>query len=385
MAMRKYFRHFKRMEQWTKLTMWVERGYLKPPEDWEIIKLFPYKHNPEDVPYYRKKMKVDYSDPLNVLKKNFLTKYPEHLDTFMGENATNLTLIDAFVEKQYKLMKSGYNEYKAFEMVETELANNLQKEKRDRAIVEELTLSNRSRSLMDVFEQREEFIQRQKVKRLERDLPEFMRNEYNISLLNYDPNSTKDFDKTKSFDVYEPATYYLSNKKITEKDDDKKKENFLLRSESILKYYHSIGEINDGLDTLQDREIQRLSKESSQRFKIHMSTLLKKLEKHGVKLNDEGRIDLNSIKDSKALNFVKKQEQLCTIVLLSKDLDFEIPHQARLNEIKYEILNEIKAEQDRLMNLYSLKKQDEEKSTDEPTESYEDIYALDKKCKLTLN
>ena len=47
------------------------------------------------------------------------------MDTFLGENNTNYTLIDAFVERQYKLMKNGYNEYKAFELIEKELTENL--------------------------------------------------------------------------------------------------------------------------------------------------------------------------------------------------------------------------------------------------------------------
>lgn len=379
--MKKYFRHYKRMEAWTKLTMWVERGYMKPPEDWEIQKLFPYKHNPEDVPYYRKRMKIDYSDPINVLKRNFLKKYPEHVDTFLGENNTNYTLIDAFVDKQYKLMKTGYNEYKAFELIETELTENLQKEKRDRSIIEDIVMSNRSRSLLDVFEQREEFIQRQKAMRLERDLPEYLRGELNKSILDYNPHGDDKVDKQNKNNTYEPATYYTSNMKNTDFDEDKKKTNFSTRSESILNYYHSIGEINDGLDTLQDRHIQRTAKESSQRFKIHMRSLLKKLDKYEVKLDDTGKINLDSITDHKVLTFVKKQEKLCTIVLLSRDVDYEIPHHARMNEIKYEIMNEIKKEQERLIEYYSGKKKTESVKPDEEIKSYEDIYSIDKKCK----
>lgn len=374
--MRKYFRHFRRMEDWYRVGMWVERGYLKPPEGYDLLKLFPYKHKPEDIPYYRKKVKIDETDPIIILKKHFLKKYPEHIDTYLGINYSNHALIDSFVQKQYNLMKQGHSEYKAFEIVESELSSNLQAERRDRAILEDVALSNRTRSLMDVFEQREEYIQRQKVTRLERDLPEFLRAEHNRSLLDYENKN-----RTPKIHSYEPATYILSNKQDLDTDDDNKKKNFLTRSESILNYYHSIGEINDGLNVLHDQEINRQAHETNQRFKGHMRSLLKKLEKFNVKLNDEGFVDYSSINDVKAIPFVKKQEQFCNIALLSKDLDFEIPHQARMKEIKYEILEEIKQEQERLLEIYTGRQRKELVLPEERLETYEDFFKLDKKCK----
>lgn len=384
------------MEQWTRLNMWVERGYLKPPKEWEIMKLFPYKHDLEDVPYYRKRMKIDYSDPINQLKRNFLKKYPEHINTFNDTNTTNYTLIDSFVNKQYALMKEGYNEYKAFEIIEKELSDNLQKEKRDRSIVEDMLISNRTRSLMDVFEQREEFVQRQKVMRMERDLPEFMRSETYKSFLDYDPHSVDMIVSSKKrqqnkierlgiSDEYEPATYISGNNKDNDDTEDKQKLNFLSRSESILNYYHSIGEINDGLDTLQDWKIQRTAKESSQRFKNHMRSLMIKLEKYNVKLDDEGNIDLEGVNDLKVLKFIKDKERLIRIVLMSKDLDFEVPHRQRQAQIKSEILDEINKEQKRLIDLYSGIKKEVKVESEENIISYEDLYGLEKKCKLLLH
>lgn len=407
--MRKYFRHFKKMESWNKVTMWVERGYMKPPEGYEFLKLFPYKPKDEDVPYFRKNKQIDYSHPINLLKRNFLRKYPEYSDSYLGENYTNYTLVEAFAEQQYNLMKEGYTEYKAFDIVETKFARTLQNEKNDRAILEDLEISNRTRSLMDVFEQREEYIQRQKVKRLDREIPEYIRSEYEknqklnhiindnnnnnneetneiegdmILSLN-DKSNNKDYSKS-----YEPATYVGLNsfnlKKIKEEDNNEeiRKNNFLSRSESILRYYQAISEINDGLDTLQVKDVQRKANESGQRFKKHIRILLNKLEKYNIKLNKYGKIDYSLIKDHKTYSFVKKQEQLCTIVLLSKDIDFDIPHQKRINEIKYELLNEIQQEQDRLINIYSERKEQEKEVRQEKLESYEDLFSLNKKCKL---
>ena len=55
--MRKYYRHFRRMEPWAKLTMWVEKGYMKPPANYNLLKLFPPRQYAEDFPGYNKKVK----------------------------------------------------------------------------------------------------------------------------------------------------------------------------------------------------------------------------------------------------------------------------------------------------------------------------------------
>ena len=77
--MRKFYRHFRKTEPWTKISMWVEKGYMKAPKDYALLKLFPHKYLPEDFQGYRKKVKLDQKDPLVKLEISFLKKYPEHL------------------------------------------------------------------------------------------------------------------------------------------------------------------------------------------------------------------------------------------------------------------------------------------------------------------
>ena len=398
--MRKYYKHYKRMDPITKVTMWVERGYMKPPKDYNLIKLFPYKYYPEDVLGHVKKVKLDMKDPFNKLKVEFMKKYPEHIDTYINKNYRNPRLMDSFVNKQFNLMKQGFNQMRAFELVEKEMSSNIQAEKFDRLLLEREDISDRSRSLMNVFEQREEFVQQQKVRRLERDLPEFLRSEYNkttdpleirnnmISRYNSENNlySEGREDKFLSNKPYDPVTYYITNKKNQEDngDDDETKKKFLERSESLINYYHAVSEISDGLSNFPEKEILRLANNSTRRFKHHFSKLLKKLQKNNVKLNMKGFIDLDKIESHLIKDFVKKNLNICTVVLLAKDLDFEIPHQQRMNEIKQDILGEIKTEQERLINIFS--EREEEKirllNQKELSTSYEDIFGIPINCKF---
>lgn len=391
--MRKYYRHFRRMEPWSKVTMWVERGYLKPPKDYNLIKLFPQHQRPEDYPGYRPRVQLDPEDPYTKLRYSFLKKYPQTLDTYYGKNYSNNKLIETFIKKQLNLMKQGFSEIKSFDLVEKEMSSNLQAERYDRALFEGVKVSERTRSLMDVFEQREEFIQKQKSSRLEKELPEFLRAEYyknsftkeiNNSLLTDNRNTHHNPNDLKNQILYEPVTYYLSNNKKENEDDDSKKSNFLERSESLLNFYHSFHEISDGLSNTKEKEILRLAKETSQRFKNHFQFILNKLKKFDIKLNNEGKIDFLTITNSSIRSFVKNNENLCNVILLCQDLDFEIPHQARQNEIRQNILDEIQEERERLNNLFTYKREEASRSIQKNVAPYEDIFYLNKYCKLFI-
>lgn len=389
--MRKYYKHFRRMEPWSKVTMWVERGYLKPPKDYNLLKLFPQHQRPEDYPGYRPRVKPDPCDPFVQLRWSFFKKYPKKIDDYYGNSYANNQLVETFIRKQLNLMKEGFNELKAFDIVEKEMSANLQAEKYDRAAFEGVAVSERTRSLMDVFEQREEFIQKQKSMRLERELPEFLRAEYYKRTSNQEIKNNLTTNNTNNFHPsqnalagtkYQPVTYYMSkNKDKDTENDDILKKNFLERSENLINFYHSYHEINDGLSHVNDREIPRLARESHSRFKNHFSFIVRKLEKFDIKLNEEGKIDFTTINNRSIRSFIKNNENLCNVILLCKDLDFEIPHQARQEEIKQNILEEINEERKRLDDLFNYKREEAAKSIQKNVATYEDVFYLNKYCK----
>eukprot|EP00340_Litonotus_pictus_P001085 CAMPEP_0170516848 /NCGR_PEP_ID=MMETSP0209-20121228/2972_1 /TAXON_ID=665100 ORGANISM="Litonotus pictus, Strain P1" /NCGR_SAMPLE_ID=MMETSP0209 /ASSEMBLY_ACC=CAM_ASM_000301 /LENGTH=667 /DNA_ID=CAMNT_0010801909 /DNA_START=57 /DNA_END=2056 /DNA_ORIENTATION=+ len=361
--------------------MWVERGYLKPPKDYNLLKLFPMKQQLEDYPGYNFRKKLDTRDPFTRLKQRFLQKYPEHMDVYEGKSFRNPHLMDTFVKKQFNLIKQGFNELKAFEMVEKEMASIVESEKTDRLLVEGISISNRSRSLMTVFEQREEFIQRQKKNRIERELPEFLRSEYmkNTPKKELEKQPEGRAGNRKQIN-YNPISYYLSNKKELVMEDDHKKENFLRRSETLINFYHSYSEVSDGLSMSSERNINRLARESSFRFKNHHRNLLNKLNRHNVTLNEHGKINYSFIKSDVIKGFVKRNQSIVSVLLLSKDLDFEIPHQQRMSEIKQEIQKEIQEEEERLKEIFAgrEKAREEEIKQKKDVIDYEEIFGIDR-------
>lgn len=391
--MRKYYRHFRRMEPWAKLTMWVEKGYMKPPANYNLLKLFPPRQYAEDFPGYNKKVKLDPNNPMTKLRVQFLKKYPQYLNKYKGADYENDKLLETFIKKQFNLMKEGFSEVKAFDIVEKEFSTTLAAEKHDRLLFEGVNLTNRTRSLMDTFEQREEFIQRQKTKRLERDLPEFLRAEYYRhtakdevykSLIDKNTTNFNAPDTYKNSIPYDPVMYYLSTNPNNDNNEDMKKENFLKRSENVMNYYHSYFEFSDGLSRSTTMDIQKFAKETNQRFKNYFGFLVKKLEKHRVSLDEKGNIDYTKIESQGIKAFIKKNETICTVILLSKDLDFEVPHLNRISEIKRDILEEIEEEYKRLEELYTKKEESIREKPKTEVSSYEEIFKYASDCKFIL-
>jgi hypothetical protein len=201
-----YRRNFTRMKPWEKMKIWIDKGYQKAPPLYSIFKIHEYPHMiglrnlniPSDLHLYRK----------------FFNKYPDSddmpsLTALEVENpVTSIkTASTVFVEKQKKYIDLGYTEEKAFQLVEQEMSEQLQKEKYERSLFEGLVTSNRSRSLMSYYEQQAEFETRQKLKQMQRIIPQYKR--YQADLEKTYDNLIRDKEIEKDEDIinnYEPAT-----------------------------------------------------------------------------------------------------------------------------------------------------------------------------------
>jgi hypothetical protein len=128
-------------------------------------------------------------------------------------------------------------------------------------------------------------------------------------------------------------------------------------------------------------DIQKFARETNQRFKNYFAFLVKKLEKNGVILNENGNIDFDKIESQGIKAFIKKNETICTVILLSKDLDFEVPHTTRISEIKRNILEEIEEEYKRLEELYTKKEESIREKPKKEVSSYEEIFKYASDCK----
>lgn len=109
----------------------------------------------------------------------------------------------------------------------------------------------------------------------------------------------------------------------------------------------------------------------------------KRLEKHDVTLNQQGKVDLSNIKDKSILSFIKKNQTLVNIALLSKDIEYNFPHRISVTEIREKILRDIEDEKNRLERekkaLADAKNQMSEENKAKEL-NYENYFGIDSKC-----
>jgi hypothetical protein len=196
------------MKPWEKIKRWVDKGYLKPPKHFSIFKI----HDCDKLPSAIENHARDYE----YLYRKLFNKYPEADSqfTYSGLDVENpiyslKSFSSIFIDKQVKLMQKGFTEEKSFKIIEDEFAEQLQKEKFERSLFEGLAVSNRSRSLMNYYEQEAEFETRQKLNQLQRILPQYKRYQANLEKV-YEGlvrHQDKPLDKEEQMmKNYEPAT-----------------------------------------------------------------------------------------------------------------------------------------------------------------------------------
>jgi hypothetical protein len=366
------------MNNWHRIKMWTEKKLLKPHKLFGVFRLYDTNGGGA---YGKEENKLD-KNMENRIKK-FLTKYP-HAENFTALDptdpehfySTNRDPVSRFLLRQDKFIAEGFSEDKAFELAEKEMSEELQKEKYERSLFEGLATSNRSRSLMSIYEQKAEYESRQKVAQLTRDMGNFKRFQADLETrydeilqekgqhLDQSRNIEESTEKNEKYTKkYEPVTYRTPDMSNPEGENKKSIQNlFSARSEKLLDYFHSFAEIKDGISNLTDREIILKANETPSKLKDSFNILRKKLEKYEIELNSQGKIDYTKIKDQNSLSWIKTNEKLITVCLLCKDLNFEAPHIINRNEIKNRIMSEIEDEEQRLRNAADRQSQLESES-----------------------
>ena len=118
-----------------------------------------------------------------LLIQKFYKKYPEvkfmpltgPLEYEHGGGIKMTHPASHFVSKQKKYMKQGYTEHKAFEMAEADLSGMIEKQREETRILRGVALDKDALSYVDRFQMVAEMESQLKVKRLERDMPKFLR------------------------------------------------------------------------------------------------------------------------------------------------------------------------------------------------------------------
>lgn len=166
------------------MKVWFERGFRGKPPGYEIQKLF----SPTAFMGYpgRGGEQVEKHQNDMILLSKFYKKYPEvkYFPQATRMNIGHGGIVEithpaaVFVKKQRDLMNKGYTEQKAFEVVEEDLGKAINQQKEELRILRGVALNNYgSQSYSDRFQQVAELESSLKVKRLERDMPKFLRSQ----------------------------------------------------------------------------------------------------------------------------------------------------------------------------------------------------------------
>lgn len=152
-------------------------------------------------------------------------------------------------------------------------------------------------------------------------------------------------------------------------------------------YFRAFSNIKDGISSLSDKEIFQQARETPNNLKESLRTLIKRLEKHDITLNQQGKVDLKNIKDKNILSFITKNQTLVNIALLSKDIDYNFPHRISVNDIREKILFDIEDEQNRLeKEKKAIEEANSINSQDKQSKDlkYEGYFGIDSNCNFFL-
>ena len=125
----------------------------------------------------------NYANDMKLLSK-FYRKYPEakYFPQATRINVNHGGFVDithpaaVFVKRQKELINKGYTEQKAFEKVEEDLGKVINQQKEELRILRGLAINSYgSQSYSDRFQKIAELESSLKVKRLERDIPKYLR------------------------------------------------------------------------------------------------------------------------------------------------------------------------------------------------------------------
>lgn len=89
---------------------------------------------------------------------------------------------------------------------------------------------------------------------------------------------------------------------------------------------------------MSDGDIIQKVRESPTKIKRNLKELVKKLDKTGITLMDDGEVDYSQVENPAITESFRKIEVLVKTALMLRDLDFEYPHKLERRLLKADIL-----------------------------------------------
>lgn len=366
--------------KWTKMHWWYSLKYFREAELLPHTKMneILYQCQPPSRPAFGNYSRLNDFEPDSYprLLSKVLEKYPElrfvpgpkiSSTAEMLPNSTHV-LWD-FVKKQKQLIKKGFTEEKAFEMVEQQYQSRMQRKKEDFLLTEGVAVNNKARSLMNFYQQQSEYESRLKVLRLERDLLKYKTALQSFQQRVLEKSQIKDDGEENLLKEIELEEKTIENKpykrileKIMYKGRDIKKEkeaapnmdpyqaskenikNFLEGSKNVFGLYFDLVSMQDRLSGLKDDEILDMLNESPTKFKKRSKALRKKLEKLNITLDHRGNLDFTQ---SSAPENIKKKfssgklNLAAKSALMGEEIDYGFPHHEHRREKARELKNRL--------------------------------------------
>ena len=165
---------------WDRMRLFYEGGITKKPLFYDLYKMY-------DPNAYTGKGLGRHSDrrylPDGKTIEKFYKRFPEIQyfpmpSTFNMEPDGRLEIVHPiaqFAKQQRQLVEKGYDEDKAFEIVAEKMGSFLQKQKDETRVLRGLAYSTAAESYLSKYQKVAELESRLKAKRIERDLPKYIR------------------------------------------------------------------------------------------------------------------------------------------------------------------------------------------------------------------
>jgi hypothetical protein len=115
-------------------------------------------------------------------------------------------------------------------------------------------------------------------------------------------------------------------------------------------------------------------REAPTKLKKNAKSFLRKLEKYGVSLDEDGELDLSAIKEKNVQKFLTENASLAKLTLMQADLEFEYPHKLEKMLVKADVVELANKEEEKLQFAAFAKEAEEARRR---VLTYEEYFQLD--------
>lgn len=115
-------------------------------------------------------------------------------------------------------------------------------------------------------------------------------------------------------------------------------------------------------------------REAPTKLKRSAKSFLRKLEKYGVRLDEEGELDLSAVPEKNVRKFLTENASMATLTLMQADLEFEYPHKLEKMLVKADVVELANKEEEKLQFAAFAKEAEEARRR---VLTYEEYFQLD--------